>query len=440
MQLVLQIIRDPCVDIGKDRWRVFGESGGSVGRAPNSHWVLPDPNCYVSGHHCDVEFRDGSFWLRDASRNGVFLNNAHYPVGFGRDVELHDGDRLAIAGYGVRVRIHARNNKPHGLHGVELASRPEPDDHETMIAEGAETTDEHAAIANHDESSFTATRTIDGITVANRSSRIVEFDRTKLRAAGLLPPEQQERLIANQFRQIKRPIIANALGRHVPAVQNGRIVMVTSAFPGEGKTFSAVNLALSISREKELDVLLIDADVAKPQISSLLGINREPGLLEALMDETIDVESLILRSDLKGLSIVPAGLFAEDVATELLASSRMEEIVTRIAAENPRRMVVLDSPPLLLTNESRVLAAAVGQIVLVVRAGVTPQQAVLEAIAYLDEQKPIGLVLNQSKAAGPNSYYGYGSYGYGGYGNAREDGHSAKTQAQENGSPQTQKP
>jgi Mrp family chromosome partitioning ATPase len=177
-----------------------------------------------------------------------------------------------------------------------------------------------------------------------------------------------------------------------------------------------LNLALSIAREKDLEVVLIDADAAKSTLSGIFDLKEAPGLLNALADDVLDVESLILPTDVKGLSFLPAGQRTEDdAATELLASARMEEVVARIGARGPR-IALFDSPPLLVTNEARVLASLVGQVLLVVRAGVTPQQAVLEAIRYVDDEKPLGLVLNQSKGHAPGSYYGYGAYGYGDYG------------------------
>jgi len=253
--------------------------------------------------------------------------------------------------------------------------------------------------------------------------RIVRFDKARLLEIGLLPPESQERLVANQFRQIKRTLLANALGKGVPAVAHGRLLMMTSALPGEGKTFSTLNLALSLARERDLEILVVDADVAKPQVSGLFNMDATPGLLEAVADDSIDIESLILRTDVPGLYFLPAGRCEGDVATELLASAQMQDVMLRLESHATNRIILFDSPPLLLTNEARVLTSIVGQIILVVRAGVTPQQAVLEAIGYIGEDKPIGLVLNQSKASKPGSYYGYGAYGYGGYGkdSARED-------------------
>ena len=261
------------------------------------------------------------------------------------------------------------------------------------------------------------------------SQRVVTIDRARLREIGLLPPEAQERLIANQFRQIKRALLANAFGKGVPAVTNGRLMMMTSALPGEGKTFSTINLALSLAREKNIEVLMVDADVAKPQDQFIVRIREGAGAAGgALTDDRIDVESLVLRTDVNGLCILPAGRCAEDIATELLASARMDETAARLGSRYPNRIVLFDSPPLLLTNESRVLTGIAGQVVIVVRAGVTPQAAVTEAISYVGEDKPIGLVLNQSKANAPGSYYGYGAYGYGEYGR-RRDGPAGARQA-----------
>jgi exopolysaccharide/PEP-CTERM locus tyrosine autokinase len=246
---------------------------------------------------------------------------------------------------------------------------------------------------------------------------MIHVDRDRLQAEGLLPSGNMERLLSNQFRHIKRQVIKKAQGRGREPAPHGHLVMVTSSLPGEGKTFSSLNLALSMAREKDLEVVLIDADAAKSTMSRIFALQEAPGLLDALADDLLDVDSLILPTDVKGLSFLPAGRCGEeDIATELLASTRMDAITARIGGGSTPRIVLFDSPPLLVTNEARVLASLVGQILLVVRAGVTPQQAVLEAINYLDEEKPLGLMLNQSKGHAPGSYYGYGAYGYGIYG------------------------
>ncbi|MGE0030121.1 MAG: AAA family ATPase [Steroidobacteraceae bacterium] len=256
----------------------------------------------------------------------------------------------------------------------------------------------------------------DGSSAAPR--RVVHLDRAALIRAGFLPPDHKQRQIADQFRHVKRPLLASALGRGVEALPNGRLIMLASSLPGEGKTFVSVNLALSMSLERDISVLLVDADVAKPHISRLFGIDAEPGLLEALQDDRLDIESLILPTDIPKFSVLPAGK-PNDTATELLASRRMQTIVSRLAASQDRmRVVIFDSPPLLLTSESRVLAQPMGQVVLVVKAGSTPQHAVQDAIRCLGEHKPISLLLNQSEAVSEAGYYYRdGSYGeYGRYG------------------------
>ncbi len=237
------------------------------------------------------------------------------------------------------------------------------------------------------------------------SAKLLIVNRATIRAAGLLPPEHQERQIADQYRQIKRPLVAMALKKGPDAVPNAHLIMVSSATPGDGKTFTSVNLAMSMSLEKDINILLIDGDVAKPHISRLFGVENEPGLLDALHDEALDLESLILPTDVPGLSVLPAGRRSEN-ATELLASQRMEQIASELENHDTSRIAIIDSPPLLLTNESRVLAQTVGQIVLVVRAGKTSRQDLLDAISHIEAGKSIGLVLNQSMSALPGYYYG----------------------------------
>jgi receptor protein-tyrosine kinase len=239
------------------------------------------------------------------------------------------------------------------------------------------------------------------------SDKLVRVDAGALRAAGLAPPESQQRELADQYRNIKRPLIGAAIGRGAPKIDRGQLIMMASALSGEGKTFTAINLALSMALEKDISVLLVDADIPKPHISRTFGVDREAGLMEVLRDDKINVESLIIPTDIGNLSLLPAGQ-RSDTATELLSSHRMEETVNYLVASNPSRIVLIDSPPLLLTSESRVLAQWVGQILLVVRADTTPQQAVMDAIGQLGAEQSISLVLNQSMHEAPGYYYGYG--------------------------------
>ena len=242
------------------------------------------------------------------------------------------------------------------------------------------------------------------------SGRFVKIDRKRLRAAGFIPDETQERRFADQYRRIKRPILVQVEALSAAKAPGARLVLMASALPSDGKTFTSINLALSMARERDVSVLIIDGDVAKPHISRIFGIDREPGLLDALANEALDIESLVLPTDVQGLSMLSAGKH-NDAATELLASARMNQLITRLTARDPRRILLLDSPPLLLSSESRALVHNAGQVVLVVRAGHTPRRAVEEAIGFIGEDKPLGLVLNQSQMALSEGYYGYGSYG-----------------------------
>lgn len=241
--------------------------------------------------------------------------------------------------------------------------------------------------------------------------RIVTLDQPALRAAGLLPQEKQRRRVTNEFRHIKRPLIMAALGKTEDALADGHLIMVSSALSGEGKTFISFNLALSIALEKDVRVLLVDADIAKPHISAALGLAKEKGLVDVLADPSLDVESLALPTDVAGLSVLPAGR-GDETATELLASERMKAVMAELARNDTRRIVLFDSAPLLLTNESRALASVAGQVVLVVRANVTPRSVVNDALALLADNKAVALIFNQSAQTTMDGYYGYG-YGTG---------------------------
>lgn len=251
-------------------------------------------------------------------------------------------------------------------------------------------------------------------------SRTIHVDVALLRRQRLIPPPEEEREIAAQYRHIKRPLITKGIGRGGERVPRGNSIMITSALPSEGKTFTTVNLALSMALEQELRVLLVDADVARPRLSRELGIDSAPGLLDALRDDAVDVESLVIGTDIPTLTVLSAGS-RSDTATELLAGPRMAEIVQRLCECDGNRIVLFDSPPILPTTEARVLAQAVGQVVLAVRASRTPQQAVFEALHLMGERTEVSLMLTHAERSGAGSYY-YGHYAYGDYGANANDG------------------
>jgi exopolysaccharide/PEP-CTERM locus tyrosine autokinase len=245
---------------------------------------------------------------------------------------------------------------------------------------------------------------VESPTLPDYDYRRVAVDIAALRAAGHLPDASEDQRFAEYFRRIKRSVVTRAAG---PGAES-RLVAVTSPLPGDGKTFTSVNLAFSLSRERDLSVLLVDADLHRSQITQDLGLEDQPGLVDALLDESCDPESLVLRTDIPGLDILPAGRSVEE-APELAASTRMAQIVARLAARNPRRLVLLDCAPVLAASEVRTLMQHPGQVLLVVRAGQTPQQAVVDAVALLDPKRLQGLILNDARH-GAATYYGYSGY------------------------------
>ena len=245
-------------------------------------------------------------------------------------------------------------------------------------------------------------------TVSIPVRKLLAVDRAALRAADYFPDAGCASRFANYYRQIKRPIVRKAFGPGEPV--ESRLVMVTSALPGDGKTFTSINLALSMARERDSSVLLVDADVPKPNVSKILRMQGEQGILDALVDETLDPDSLVLRTDIPGLEVLASGTPVEN-ASELLSSARMKQIGLRLCNASPRRVVLFDAPPLLVSSEARALLSFPGQIVLVVRAGKTPKGAVRDAVDLIDEEKLTGLVLNEGHGGLNDGYYGYENYG-----------------------------
>jgi len=247
--------------------------------------------------------------------------------------------------------------------------------------------------------------TEDPISLAKR----LNIDTNALRAGGYLPEKEKDRQFADEYRRIKSTLIEKALSDDKTAGEP-RVIMVASAVPGDGKTFTSINLAFSMALERDMSVLLIDSDVTKQHITEIFGLRGQKGLLDALTDESLDPETLIVPTNVRGFSILPAGKRVEGTA-ELLNSNRMRKNLASLCARNARRILLLDSPPLLITSEGRALAKIAGQVVLVVRAGETPRHAVQAAIGMFDEKQAGGLILNQGKVGLTDGYYGYAAYG-----------------------------
>lgn len=232
----------------------------------------------------------------------------------------------------------------------------------------------------------------------------------RLRAANMLVPGSKlGREIQDDFRRVKRPLVSNACGRDKLMVDRGNLILVTSSVPGEGKTFTSVNLALSISQEMDNTVLLVDCDVAKQGVSRMLGLENVAGLVDVLESDDLSIGDVLLQTDIPNFRVVSAGKQNEYI-TELLASQRMSDLVNEIASRYTDRIIIFDGPPMLPTPQTKVLAGLVGQVVFVVEAGKTPQSLVEEALEMIPKEQATGMVMNKNEGLSSRGYY-YGYYG-----------------------------
>ena len=245
-----------------------------------------------------------------------------------------------------------------------------------------------------------------------RPRREVSLDLVELERAGYLVPSNTRSPMAQQLRTIKRPLLKNARNRQRVA-ERLSLIMVTSALPGEGKTYTSINLAMSIATEIDTSVLLIDADVARRGASTRLGVKADVGLLDLLSDASVQLEDATFSTNVPKLSVM-AGGHRNELSTELFASRAMDDLLHRLASEFPRLVVVIDASPLLLTSEVKELAPRIGQVVMVVEAGRTQRAAVGHAFAALEHCPIVLSVLNKMRTETPGSDDGYG-YGYGYY-------------------------
>jgi len=266
--------------------------------------------------------------------------------------------------------------------------------------------DNHLAAAGHSEARPAS--------AAGRVSPTLNVDLDKLRRQNMITPDSQRTLVAENFRRIKRPILAKVVDPNAGPGTN--LVMITSSLPGEGKTFCAINLAISIAMEMDHTVLLVDADVARPSVTSALGIKveSERGLMDVLLDRGVDLADVLCKTNIGKLSVLLSGT-PHTRATEVLASETMRVLLQQMAERYRDRIIIFDSPPLLVTSEACVLASHMGQILVVVEAEKTTETALKDALSRIEPRNVMGVLLNKGAAPGPG-HYGYDGYGYDGYG------------------------
>ena len=244
------------------------------------------------------------------------------------------------------------------------------------------------------------------------ASAVCQIDIDGLKRSGLLPADSEAaRRLADELRSVKRPLLANAIGlpsatgKDADTFIRGKRIVVTSAEPGEGKSFTAINLALSLARETDFEVLLVDGDIPKSDVTRTFGLSDKPGLIDVLVDEKLAPSEVVMRTDVPNLLVVPAGQ-RHPLAAELFRSRRMDYVLDELGGRNRRRLVVFDSSPLLASSESQVLASHMGQVVMVVAASRTRQHIVKAALQRLSKFQYVGLLLNMSRLPPVENYYG----------------------------------
>jgi receptor protein-tyrosine kinase len=245
---------------------------------------------------------------------------------------------------------------------------------------------------------------------ARPASQERTLDLGRLRASGFITPGAQHSRLLHEFRVIKRPLIQHALGRSATQAPNRNLIMVTSALPGEGKTYLAVNLAMSLAMEVDCRVLLVDADVPSPSIPGLLGIEPAKGLMDVLTGEGTPVREALLGTNIERLTLLLAGTPHANAA-EFLSSDAMTRLLSELSNRYQDRIVVFDSPPLLATSESRALATHMGQVIVAVEAQRTTHAVLESALATVESCPLVYTLLN--KAPESNDASAYGAYGYG---------------------------
>jgi receptor protein-tyrosine kinase len=245
----------------------------------------------------------------------------------------------------------------------------------------------------------------------SKRSKPQEVDLLALRDAGFITPDMPPNLMSEEFRIIKRSILLSAFAKGNEDKKNSNIVLVTSSSPGEGKTFSAINLALSIATEQDVTVLLVDADFSKPEVLNRLGVAGGRGLMDAVADKEVDLGDCLVRTSIPNLVLLPAGR-QHNLTTELLASDRMEKMVNELSSRYKDRIIIFDSPPVLASSAASVLALYMGQTVFVIEAEKTTEPQIKESLNMISACENINLVLNKTHYSGSNkkfaSYYGYG--------------------------------
>lgn len=411
--------------LGRNRTRLFGTDGGSIGRAPDNFWVLPDPQNFISAHHCLVEYRDDKYWITDTSRNGVYVNGAAEPLGHGSPLELHHGDRLRLADYELLVRIKKNRVRVPIRVGEQRTFGVEEDFASTnpSLDVSPESEVEEPASDAPDLLESTAETQVSPPHRPERHLRIVSRvdegqsrDRHKLRELpsvsvdaatmerNLILPALKDPAAIRAYKLLRTRVLRRM------AANGWHSIAVTGTTEGEGKTVTAINLAVAMAWQSRTPVILVDLDLQRPRVAEYVGMPVEKGLAHYLngaaeIDEVIYAPDLTsLSSNINNLSIIP-GDGPSRQSSEKLVSPRMLDLVRYLEEVQPRPFIVYDMPPVLLCDDVLAFAPNFDTSLLVVGVGVTSRTSLTRAEELLAEVNMLGIVLNRSPEADTRGYY-----------------------------------
>ena len=246
-------------------------------------------------------------------------------------------------------------------------------------------------------------------TVAAAPGKTVRLDFRALRQNGLITPDNMTSAISNEFRGIKRRLLQKVRDPQTRAAVSN-LIMVTSSLPGEGKTFSSINLALSLAAERGLQVLLIDADVIRPSVGNMFVAPPTEGLTDLLSGRVGHVSDVLHRcTDIPNLAVIFAGNPSANTP-ELISSGKMANLCKELSARYPDRVIVLDTPPVLASAEPAILASYVHHLVMVVAADQTDRHQLRKSLESVASCQSVSLLFNKAPRWNEQEYVAY--YGY----------------------------
>lgn len=211
-------------------------------------------------------------------------------------------------------------------------------------------------------------------------------------------------LAAEQYRQLRTKVLRSR------KLYSHNAFLISSALPGEGKTVTAIGLAITIAQGLQDTVLLVDSDLRKPAVHRMLGINQQKGLSEFLMGKA-SLEEVLINTRIDKLKVITAGAIPPN-PSELISSDEMGKLITELKTRYQNRIIIFDSPPVVSITDSVILSQKVDEVLLVVYANHTPKEAVVDALADLSEANIMGVVLNHFDSTSRYYKYNY-NYGYG---------------------------